>query len=83
MADKKAVEYHRSTMSSPAMRASLDAALLEYQHQVCLRTEVNMAGMGHFKMMGAREFVNELLNLAESTPELSVVRDRDNLQRTP
>jgi len=65
-------------MQEPDLQTSIDYALLEYQHQLNLRTPEQMSGAGFFRMSGALEFINELKNLAESTPR-AVPQDRDNL----
>lgn len=79
-ADKKAVENHRSLMQRDDLQRSIDFALLEYQHQVALRTNEQMSGSGHFRMLGALEFIGQMKNLAETYQAPTIV-DRDNLKK--
>ena len=60
------VESHRSLMQRDDLQRSIDAALLEYQAQVCLRTNEQMAGAGHLRMLGVHEFLQVLRHLGES-----------------
>ena len=72
------VHAHRELMQSPNLRRSLDYALLEYQRRVCRETNEQMAGAGHFRMLGATEFIDVLINLAETIPMPTLV-PRGNL----
>lgn len=69
MSVKSFVEEHRELMQSNVLQRSLDFALLEYQKQIAVRTEPQMASTGHFRMLGALEFIQIMKDLAESTPE--------------
>lgn len=76
MSSKANVERHREMMQNDYLQTSLDFALLEYQAQVAVRTPENVAGAGHFRMLGALEFVQTLKTLAESVQvPVSIVRD--------
>lgn len=59
-------------MQRDDLREALDFALLQYQTRVALITNESMAGGGHFRMLGALEFIQELITLAESSPPTPV-----------
>lgn len=69
MASKVFVEAHRALMQREDLQRSLDFSLLEYQKQVSVRTEPPLAATGHFRVLGALEFIQILKDLAESVPE--------------
>lgn len=60
------VSAHREIMQTPQLRASLDFALLEYQRRLTGPAYDQIAAAAHFKMSGAMEFVDCLINLAEA-----------------
>lgn len=59
------VRVHNERVSNPAFQASIDVALLEYQHQLKLETGDAAAGavIAYYKTCGAWEFVHLLKNL--------------------
>lgn len=62
---KEFVEKHRELMQRDDLQRGLDYALLEYQKEVAMRTNEQMAGTGHFRIVGALEFIQILKDLAE------------------
>lgn len=58
---------HRVLCQDASFIAAIDAALLRYQEQLTQNygTEPNAAASNHHKLVGAKEFVMVLLNLAE------------------
>lgn len=58
---------HRGRCQEASFIAAIDAALLRYQEQLTQNygTEPNAAASNHHKLVGAKEFVMVLLNLAE------------------
>lgn len=69
------VSTHRDLIQRPDLQRSLDFALLEYQTQVARHTDSAMAGAGHFRMVGALEFVTVLKTLAETSVALPIKKD--------
>jgi hypothetical protein len=59
------IKRHRELVTRDDLQTSLDFALLEYQRLVMKTTEPQVAGMGHFKMAGALEFIHAFKTLAE------------------
>jgi len=61
------VKNHNSLITSPVLKESLDAALLEYQQRVLMggNGDVNNAAAASFKLKGALEFIDEFIKLAE------------------
>lgn len=77
------VSAHRNLMQSDQLRMSLDFALLEYQRRVSETSNPDMNGAvaGHFRMLGAQEFINTLIMLAE-TPVIPTVKPQGNLDHS-
>lgn len=69
MGSKANVEAHRSLMQRDDLQHSIDFALLEYQRRVAMITNEQLAATGHFRILGALEFIQTMKDLAESTPE--------------
>lgn len=59
---------HRQRCQDSSFISAIDAAFLRYHEQLTLNygTEPNAAASNHHKLVGAREFVMVLLNLAET-----------------
>ncbi len=74
------ISKHRAMVDDPTFRRSADFALLHYG-AILAQQQVDFQGAAamHFKMAGAREFLQELLLLAETMPKPSIVKPNDNL----
>lgn len=62
---KPYVNTHRDLVLRDDFQRALDYALMEYQTQVARNTDYAMAGAGHFRIVGALEFVTVLKTLSE------------------
>lgn len=82
MSDTKRISIHRELMQRDDVIMALDFALLQYQSRVAQITNESMAGAGHFRMLGALEFIQELITLAESQT-IRPVKDTGNLIHKP
>ena len=56
-------------MQNPVLERALDYALLEYQKVVAMKTNEQLAATGHFRILGALEFIQTMKDLAESQVE--------------
>lgn len=65
--------YHE-VMRMPGTRISLDYALMNYQHKLSHSSNDPTAAAAHFKMVGAIEFVDELMNLSEVREKPTITR---------
>jgi len=77
MQSSSVISAHRNLMTSDVMRNALDYAFLAYQERVAT-TEPQMAAAGFFRLQGAREFIEQLVTLAEN-PVRIPTKDMDNL----
>ena len=57
------IKAYTDVMIMPGTRISLDYALMQYQHRLAAPINDTVAAAAHFKMVGAMEFIDELLNL--------------------
>lgn len=78
LSNKKVVEAHNSMMQSVQMDISINTALLQYAHDLMVKTPESMPGAGHYKLVGAMEFVRVLRTLSETATNPKAA-DRDNL----
>lgn len=67
--DAVRVAAHHKLVEDETLRESLDAALLQYQRKQAALQAPDLGGAAScfLRIQGAQEFVNEFLNLAEST----------------
>lgn len=64
--EKKALaEAHRDLVLSTQFRESLHAALLDHVLSLPATTDPVAAAAAYYNIMGAREYINRLLNIAE------------------
>jgi hypothetical protein len=65
MQSSATISAHRNLMQRDELRIALDFALMEYQSRVSLTSKEDMNGAvaGHFRMLGAQEFVQTLRSL--------------------
>ena len=75
LADKKAVQTHNELFAHPQARASIDAALLQYQRELL---NIPPAATTYERIRGAQEFVSILMNLT-LTAEVPKRQGGDNL----
>jgi hypothetical protein len=78
---KDNISKHRDLIASREFERAIDFALLEYQRYMAqgpMDSNVNQALAGHYKQMGAVEFVHILKTLAEEAP-IPPVRVMDQL----
>lgn len=71
---KDNVEKHRNMLQSREFERAIDFALAEYQRYMAqgpLDASPNQALAGHYKQMGAVEFVHVLKTLAEPPPAIT------------
>ena len=64
MSVKGNIAAHMDLISRDDFQRAIDHALMEYQLRVAANTDTNTAGAGHFKSVGAVEFVATLKTLA-------------------
>lgn len=79
--DPNACKAHRSLVENPTLRRSFEITLLEMQRRAAAGTDTtngNFCAASHLRMLGAQEFADLFLNLAES-PVPSVKTDSVNL----
>ena len=60
-------------------QATLETALIQYELNQGIAPDMGTAAASHWRMVGAREFVNVLLNLSEPPTE-PPKKPRQNLQ---
>lgn len=80
--NKDAVAGHTALLDNPYFMGSLNVALFEYQRQISMRVPAdnfNACASGHLMMVGAQDFINTLLNLAET----AVVETRKDVGNLP
>jgi hypothetical protein len=77
------VKNHNSLISSPVLKESLDAAMMEYQYK-CVggATDANSAAAVTFKLKGALEFVDEFIRLAEPYQRPQIMSSGDKIDHT-
>ncbi len=71
---KDNVQKHRDMLQTREFERAIDYALAEYQRimaQGPMDSSPNLALAGHYKQMGAVEFVHVLKTLAEPPPAIS------------
>lgn len=56
---------HRDLVVSDQFRSALEASLIEHVMALPETTEPDAAAAAHYRLMGARQFLNHLLNIAE------------------
>jgi hypothetical protein len=66
-------------VDSHQFQAAATAAMLELQFEISALTPSDMAGMGHWKMQGAKRFLEILMGLAD-TPLIPKATPRQNLE---
>lgn len=83
LTDGKAVTAHRNLMQMPPLQHSIRAALAQYQRELFSRiaADGNTAAANHYKAQGAHEFINTLLNLAESFKPLTPRTTQEQLNQ--
>jgi len=64
-ANKQAAERHRDLVVSTPFRDALHAALLEHVLSLPTANDIQSAAAAHYQIVGARDFINHLLNVAE------------------
>lgn len=79
LADGASRKKHADLMASTSMRAFLSVALLEHMDRAIRQTGPDNAAECAFRIKGAREFVDILMNLSD-LPTTSKRRDLDNLK---
>ncbi len=63
---KAYVDAHRELMQKPELQRAFDFALMEMFHSLADKTvDGNSAASNQYKMIGAKEFIHTLKNLAE------------------
>lgn len=76
-----AVKAHHELIEIPAFSVAVDVAMKEMQRRAAVGTDAtnfNMCAASHLRLLGAQEFMDVLLNLAET--EVAVTRkDTGNL----
>lgn len=76
-----AVDSHRSLVSTDKLHESLRVAMLEMSRRICNNAPADNMGAcaaAHLRMLGAQDFVEIFLNLAE-TPAQEAKSDVSNL----
>ncbi len=79
--DDRRTKAHLSLMERDDLAGSLDAALMEYQRQLCQNSStLNDAAANHFKISGALEFLNVFKRLSEQPAPLAKRPDGQLIQ---
>lgn len=68
--DAEAIKSHHVLVENPILRRSIEIALLEMNRQICNNCPPdNMGGCAaaHLRMLGAQDFIQVFLNLAEES----------------
>ena len=79
--DANAVKAHHALVENPILRRHFEITLLEMQRRAGAGTDVlngNFCAASHLRMLGAQEFADTFLNLAEA-PVAQVKTDTINL----
>lgn len=79
--NRDALAGHAALLDNLYFHTSLNVALGEFQRQLSMKVPVdnfNACASGHLMMVGAQDFINTLLNLAE-TPSVEGRKDVGNL----
>lgn len=80
IANAAVASEHRKVVTDPGFVRSLDAALLAYQERLTAlqESDIGKSSALYQRILGAREFVGMLINLAER-PEIPARVDKSNL----
>lgn len=79
--DPNAVKAHHALVENPVLRRNFEIVLMEMQRRAGAGTDAtnfNFCASSHLRMLGAQEFADLFLNLAE-TPVPQVKTDTTNL----
>lgn len=81
LANETLIKNHHALLDNPSLQIAIETTMAEISRRACnqtMPTEFNACAAAHLRMLGAHDFVNEFLNLAESLPT-APAKHSDNL----
>jgi hypothetical protein len=76
--DPKNIDAHHVVVVDPAVRRGIEVALAQMTRQIVDSIDPQLAGAGHFRVLGAHDLVATFYSLAE-TPQIATAKDPNNL----